>query len=138
MHRCPHAFGHPDYARRAADNVNMHYQAIGWPAVGQWCAIALQDGGSDHVLYDTRLAAVKHQHHSEQWYAFVKVRPMAMTECEAMTFLDFCRKAYDAGFRLTDPEHRNGGRQLILSGRPMETVYRQLAQLTPSKTGRHN
>lgn len=122
MMRCPHGLGHTDAAMRAADNVNMHYQAIGWNAVGKWCAIALQDGSSDHVLYEHRREAVTHQHHNEQWHAFVKIMPMAMGICEAEVFLDFHRKAYDAGFRLTDPEHPKGGREIILRGRPFEVV----------------
>lgn len=122
MMRCPHGLGHEDAAMRCSENVNMHFQAVGWDAVGKWCAIALQDGGSDHVLYDHRVEAVRHQHHNEQWYAFVKVLPSAMGICEAQVFLDFHRKAYDAGFRLTDPEHPKGGREIILRGRPLEVV----------------
>lgn len=128
MMRCPHPLGHSDAARRCAENINMHYQAIGWPAVGKFCAVALQDGSSDHVLYDSKPDAIRHQHHNEQWYAFVKILPSAMTDCEAEIYLDFNRKAYDAGFRLTDPSHRNGGRELIVRGRPLETVARMLDQ----------
>lgn len=125
MNRCPHAFGHTDAAMRCADNANMHYQAIGWDAVGKWVAISIQDGSSDHVLYGKRRDAVRHQHHNEQWYAFVKLIPMAMGYCEAQTYLDFCRKAYDAGFRMTDPDAPGGGRTPIVRGRPVETILRQ-------------
>jgi hypothetical protein len=106
----------------------MHYQAIGWDAIGKFCAIALQDGSSDHVLYDHRKDAVRHQHHNEQWYCFVKIVPLAMTTCEAQIFLDFHRSAYDAGFRLVDPEHPRGGRELIVRGRPLETINKMLVQ----------
>lgn len=128
MNKCQHPFGHTDAAMRCAENVNMHYAAIGWDAVGKFCAIALQDGGSDHVLYDHRRDAVRHQHHNEQWYCFVKIMPMSMGICEAQVYLDFHRKAYDAGFRLVDPEHPRGGRELIVRGRPLETINRMLAQ----------
>jgi hypothetical protein len=128
MMRCPHGLGHSDEAKRAADNVNMHYQATGWNAVNKWCAIALQDGSSDHVLYDRRRDAVTHQHGNEQRYCYVKIQPGAMGICEAQAFLDFHRKAYDAGFRLVDPEHRAGGRELIVRGRPIETVAEMFRQ----------
>jgi hypothetical protein len=78
MNNCTHNGIHEDAARRAADNVNMHYRAIGWDAVGKFCAIALNDGSSDHVLYDTKQDAVKHQHHNEQWYCFAKIVPSKM------------------------------------------------------------
>lgn len=130
MNGCPHAFGHTDVAKRCAENINMHYQSVGWLAVGKWVAIALQDGSSDHCLYDTRREAVTHQHHNEQWYCFVKIIPTMMPICEAQIYLDFHRKAYDAGFRLVDPEHKTGGRVLIdPRGRARETVVRQMAML---------
>ena len=131
--RCPHGLGHTDAAMRTAENVNMHYQALGWPAVGKWCAIALQDGGSDHVLYEHRVEAVRHQHHNEQWYCYVKIRPGAMGICEAEMFLEFHRKAYDAGFRLVDPEHPKGGREIILRGRPQERVAEMLDLLNRNR-----
>ena len=124
---CQHNGVHSDAAMRCADNINMHYRAIGWDAVGKWCAIALQDGTSDHTLYDHRIHAVTHQHNNEQRYCFVKIVPSMMDYCEAEVFLEFHRKAYDAGFRLVDPEHPRGGRELIVRGRAMETVRKQLA-----------
>jgi hypothetical protein len=126
MMRCPHPLGHEDAAKRCADNVNMHFQAGGWDVVGKWCAIALQDGSSDHVLYERRRDAVLHQHHNEQRYCFVRIVPAMMGYCEAQVFIDFHRKAYDAGFRLADPEHRTGGREIIVRGRAMEKVADQL------------
>lgn len=127
--QCQHPLGHEDAARRAAENLNMHYQSIRWDAVGKFCAIALADGSSDHVLYGTKRDAVRHQHHNEQWYMFPKIVPALMTDCEAQVLIDFHRKAYDAGFRLTDPDHKQGGRQLIVRGRAMETVMSQLGRL---------
>lgn len=135
--QCPHPFGHDDAAKKCADNVNLHYQSIGWDAVGKWCAVALNDGSSDHVLYDTRKEAVLHQHHNEQWFVFVKIIPEVMGYCEAQTFLDFHRKAYDAGFRLVDPEHPHGGRVMISPrGRAQETVRRQISMLDIARRNR--
>lgn len=129
MMRCPHGLGHTDAAKRCAENINMHYQAIGWDAVGKFVAISLQDGSSDHTLYDTHRDAVRHHENKPARYCFVKLIPMAMDECEAQAFMDVNRKAYDAGFRLTDPDHKRGGRTLIMRGRPVETVSDQLKRL---------
>lgn len=118
---------------RAADNINMHFSAIGWDAVGKWCAIALADGSSDHVLYGLRREAVSHQHHNEEWYCYVKIIPLMMGICEAQTYIDFHRKAYDAGFRLTDPDAKEGGRTFIMRGRPQETVQAQLHTFDTSR-----
>ncbi len=128
---CSHSFGHTDAAKKCAENINMHYQAIGWDAVGKFCAIALQDGSSDHVLYDTRKDAILHQHHNEQWYCFVKIIPELMGICDAQIFLDFHRKAYDNGFRLVDPDDN---RALISPrGRARETVNLQMRMLDIAK-----
>ena len=124
---CNHLGFHEDAAKRFADNVNMHYRAIGWDAVGKFCAVALQDGRSDNVLYDSKPDAIRHQHHNEQWYAFIKIVPSMMDYCEAQVLIDFHRKAYDAGFRLVDPDHPRGGREIIVRGRAMERVRAQLA-----------
>jgi hypothetical protein len=126
--RCPHPFGHTDDAKRAAENVNMHYQAIGWEAVGKWCVIALADGTSDHSLYPSKSDAVRHQS-NEFLHAYVKIVPGAMGICEAQIFIEFNRKAYDAGFKMADPDHKGGGRQLITRGRPIETIVAQMNQL---------
>lgn len=107
-----HPKGHTDDAKRCADNVNLHYQAIGWDAVGKWVAIRLSDGSSDRVLYDTKRDAVRHQS-DEFLCCYMKIIPHAMEICEAETFMEFNRKAYDAGFRMADPDDRHGGKQLV-------------------------
>ena len=105
---------HSDAAKRAADMVNLHLFANpGGGAVRRWVAVALADGRSDQVLYDSKRDAVRHQHHNEQLYAFICISPGGMSVCEAESFLRWNRLAYDAGFRLPDPGHRAGGRQLI-------------------------
>lgn len=114
--------GHTDAAKRVADAYNLHLLAgAGFarnPSVGQWLAVALADGASDGVLYETRAACVRHQHHNEQLYAFLRVVPSSMTVCQAEAFLRMHRLAYDNGFRLTDPQAPGGGREIIprLSG----------------------
>lgn len=91
----------------------MHRIADPIGNLGKWFAVALSDGQSDHVLYDSRADAVSHQHHNELYYAFVQIVPSTMNFCEAEQFLATHRKLYDAGFKLTDRDSRGGGRSLI-------------------------
>lgn len=109
--------GHTDAAKRTADAYNLHLLAgagmVPNPSVGQWLAVALADGRSDGVLYQTRRDAVRHQHHNEQLYAYLRIVPSSMSVCEAEAFLRMHRLAYDNGFRLTDPEAPGGGREII-------------------------
>src|SRR5437762_517876 len=83
-------------------------------------AIRLSDGGSDGKLYDTKREAVKHQLH-EQLCAYYSFRnspngfsfgPRGLQE--AAVFLAWHRMAYDNGFRLPDPDDRNGGPDLVM------------------------
>ena len=105
--------GHSDGAKRVSDTYRLHRTALGLGAVGQWFAAALADGASDGVLYDGKRAAVRHQKHNEQWYAFVCINPGDMSVCEAEEFLAVNRMLYEKGIRLTDPGHAKGGREVI-------------------------
>jgi hypothetical protein len=91
-------------AKRCADIVNA--AVIIENAAGnyneRWLAIRLADGGSDGVTYDTRANAVRHQI-SPEYCAFILAPPNGMEPREAEIFLNFHRKAHDAGFRVTDP-----------------------------------
>lgn len=109
----PDGGGHTDAAKRVSDTVNLHLAATGRMAYGQWIAVALADGSSDNVLYASRKAAVAHQHHNEQFYAYIRLVPHAMSVCEAEAFLRMYRLAYDAGFRMADPEAAGGGYEII-------------------------
>lgn len=104
---------HSDAAKRVRDEYALHRLADPIGHIGKWFAVALADGASDHVLYDSRQECVSHQHHNEMYYAYIQIVPATMTACEAETFLLTVRKMYDAGFRLTDPASRGGGRELI-------------------------
>lgn len=122
---CPRKRDHSDAAKRVADAYNLHRTAAGMGAVGQWIAVALCDGTSDGVLYGCKQAAVRHQHHNEAYYAFIRIAPCSMSPCEAESFLRTNRALYDAGMRLADPDHRGGGREVI----PRLTVEDQRAQI---------
>jgi hypothetical protein len=111
---CPRkGMGHSDAAKRVSDTYNLHRMADPFNSHGKWIAVALADGTSDQVLYDTKQQAILHQGHNEQYYAFVGIAPHTMTVCEAETFLRTVRTLYDRGLRLADPDHRGGGRDVI-------------------------
>lgn len=112
--QCPQqAFGHSDAAKRVSEEYQLHRLADLYGSIGKWIAVALADGRSDHVLYDSKREAVRHQHHNEQWYAFIRIGPHTMTSCDAEIFLRMVRNLYDAGMRLTDPDAVHGGREVI-------------------------
>lgn len=131
--RCPmRAFGsHSDAAKRLADTYNLHRIGRGLDAVGKWFAAALHDGHSDDVLYDSKRDAVIHQHHNEQFYAFIKIAPCDMKVCEAEIMLRTSRQLYDKGMRMADPDHRHGGLDVI----KRLTMEDQLAAMRGRVTG---
>lgn len=114
MHYCPMAtLGHSDAAKRLSDTYNLHRIGAGWKAVRRWIAVRLDDGTSDQVLYDTKLDAVTHQHHNEKFYAFIRIVPSSMTECDAEIMLRTHRTLYENGLRIADPDHKHGGMDVI-------------------------
>ena len=102
-----------DEARRASDTYSLHRIANSDGAVGKWFAVAIADGRSDNVLYDSKRDAVIHQRHNEKFYGFIQIGPWQFTPKDADAFLTLCRRMYDAGLRLTDPDHAKGGREMI-------------------------
>jgi hypothetical protein len=113
----PEGGGHSDAAKRVADVYNLHLTAgqgfIPNPSVGRFAAVALADGRSDGVLYDSYGEAVRHQHNQEQRFAYLRIVPHAMSVCEAESFLRTHRLFFDAGWRLPDPQDPRGGRTPI-------------------------
>lgn len=96
----PAQFREPsDAAKRCSDAVNL--AAVGGGA-GFWLAIRLQDGGTDHGIYDTRQAAIRHQLRPEHC-TYVQVPPDGMNPFEAEALLDYWRKLRDANVRDDDP-----------------------------------
>jgi len=116
--------GHSDAAKRLCDQYNLHKIGAGADSVGKWFAARLIDGSSDGVLYPDKLTAVTHQHHNEQWYTFIKIIPPGMALCEAEVMMATARQLYDAGLRMTDPDHKHGGMDVIKRA----TVEDHLAQ----------
>ena len=107
------ALPHEDAAKRVSDEYNLHRIGSGDFAIGRWFAAALSDGTSDHVLYDNKRDAVLHQHHNEQYMTFIKIGPYDMTPCSAAVMLKTGRGLLDSGLKLSDPDHKHGGADVI-------------------------
>jgi hypothetical protein len=127
-----HPQGHSDEAKRASDNVNLHFNAQGWNAVGKWIAISLQTGDSDGILYDKKADAVRHQLHEMQCF-YVRIVPGFMSYCEAEILLETNRRLYDRGWRMADPDRKDGGKQFLMPI-PLEEKLKVLSILR--KNGR--
>jgi hypothetical protein len=104
---------HEDAAKRLADTYNLHRMADQYGGLNKWFAASLREGESDGVLYDSKLDCVTHQHHNEKYYTFIKIVPTTMKVCEAQVMLNTARRLYENGMRMTDPDHKHGGPDLI-------------------------
>jgi hypothetical protein len=106
-----------DAGKRASDAANLHLTLNGYAAIqNKWIAFKLIDGTSDGVLYDSKRDAVRHQF-DERLCAFFAFKNCAggTTPREMAIFLTFCRDAYDAGFRLPDPDSQTGGPDVLMT-----------------------
>jgi hypothetical protein len=121
VHHDPHCtqrgFGHSDAAKRISDVVNLHWAAaVASPewnhVVGRWCAFRLSDGTGGMQLYDTKRDAIRYQLDEFQCM-YLCMAPGGMGVCEAELQLRTCRQMYLNGHRMTDPDHKKGGRELI-------------------------
>lgn len=102
-----------DAAKRASDEYGTHRIGDPYGSIGKWIAIRLDDGSSDHVAYDSKAHAVRHQHHDEKYYAFLQIGPWPLAPKDAAVFLKINRRLYDAGMRMSDPDHDTGGPEMI-------------------------
>lgn len=101
--------GHSDAAKRISDTHNMHllagegYRGLTGsnPHIGRIFACRLAGGRSDGVLYDTLDEAVRHQHHDENWCAYLRVTPGGMSVCAAASLLRIHRQVYENGGRMS-------------------------------------
>lgn len=99
-----------DAAQRCAAEVNAHVAVYrehlkqGRSAPG-FIAIRLADGRSpDHVLYDTRREATKHQPPYPDGMMYVKIAPTDMTPRMALIVLKAHRHAFEKGVVFTEEE----------------------------------
>jgi hypothetical protein len=109
------AYDHSDAAKRCSDTYELHRTVRPLECIGMWFAVALIDGTSDGELYDGKRDAIIHQHHNEQYYAYVQINPGPMSPCASEAFIRVHRDMYDKGVRLADPGHNKGGHSLIPS-----------------------
>lgn len=113
---CKHTGPHSDAAKRVSDTYNLHLTAgglYGNSNINKVIACALADGRSDGTVYDSMYDAVRHQHHNEKYYAFIRINPSGMSVCEAEVFLRMERARYDAIGKLADREDKHGGYVVI-------------------------
>lgn len=90
-----------DAARRMSAAVTLAAMNGG---AGRWLAVRLQDGGSDHVIYDRRSDAMRHQL-SPEHSTYVLIPPDGMTTGQADRVLRWWRECYSAGLRAVDPRN---------------------------------
>lgn len=115
---------HSDAAKRIYDTYSLHRLADPIGNLGRVFAVSIADGTTDNVLYDTRQDAIRHQHHNEWYYDYVRISPTQMSLCDAELFLSGIRKTYEARKSLMDRDHPKGGLEII----HRLTVEDQLAQ----------
>src|SRR6266850_2689201 len=85
--------GHMDASKRVRDEYLLHRLAASdaMENVGKWIACRLDDGSSDHILYDTRSDAVRHHRNNANFYTYIKMVAPSMNACEAYVMLKIAR-----------------------------------------------
>lgn len=98
----------------------------------KWMAIRLSDGGYDGSLYDSKRDAVRRQS-DEFLCAYLCFRNMmsGVTPREMEIFLKWNRDAYDAGFRLPDPDDICGGPEVIMTTPRYDQISASVPRLSP-------
>lgn len=120
-----------DAAKRMSDIVNGITVAQPWEVrTRSWLAFRLEDGESDGELYDSLPDARNHQA-DEKLCCYLTLRSAinGMDPKEAQVFLDFHRMAYDAGFRMTDPDAPTSQQRTLVMPLPREELSRQMKRL---------
>ena len=119
-----------DAAKRASDNINAYISFTPWDELKtKWMAIRLSDGSYDGTIYDSKRDAVRHQI-DEFLCAYVCFRnlPGGSSPREMEIFLKFNRDAYDAGFRMPDPDDVCGGREVLMTSAQHDYYSAQMRQ----------
>lgn len=121
-----------DAGKRAHDKIMLHYLFGDYGDIkNKWVAVSLMDGSCDGELYDTKQQAVRHQIHEQQcaYICLRNVGPGGTHPEELAIFLQFQRDGYRAGFRMPDPDAKDGGKDLLMTT-AQNDYYR-------SRIGRH-
>lgn len=119
-----------DAAKRISDTVNDLCIRLTWEERrNAWLAFRLQDGKWDGAVYDSKRNAVRHQPNEfYSLYITLQESMAGMDTNAAYVVLMYHRMAYDAGFRLPDPDSRSGGRHNLMP-LPKEDIMSQLGQM---------
>jgi hypothetical protein len=93
-----------DAAKRFSDNINgLISFSQPWELRHSWIAVKLEDGSYDGTIYDNRADAIRNQSDERLCCYFPIGNFMnGLTPGDAQILLDVQRRAYDAGFRITD------------------------------------
>jgi len=121
--------GHSDAAKRLSDTYNLH--VVAGARRGSVFAYSLADASTDHVLYDSREDAVRHQHHNEANRGYVRIGAGRMTVCEAAAVIRWDRHA--ARLAAAQLGEKSGGLEVI----PRLTIEERERQLA-AMSGRIN
>ena len=73
----------------------------------------MSDGTGGNTLYDSHYDAVRHHPNESDLFLYIRLRAVGMPICDAEIQLKVARQAYDAGYRLTDPDKPKNNRTLI-------------------------
>lgn len=125
------ALGHTDAAKRVSDAVQQHFAIMGFDCARMWIACRLDNGKGGQTLYDSKRDAIRHQL-DEYLAMYICLTGAPMSVCEAEILLATHRKAYDAGFRMADPDTAAGGKTII----PRIALEHQLATITALERGK--
>lgn len=100
-----------DAGKRLSDAVALALLADPVGNTGRWIAARLSDGGTDGVIYDRKIDAIRHQLHPTQC-AYVCLDPMGMTPATASVYLAATRRLYahHGGVMVTEADLRPGYR----------------------------
>jgi hypothetical protein len=121
-----------DAARRGSDIVNGILAGNAFDDIAhKWIALRLDNGDYDGVLYDTRRDCVRHQKNEFHcmYMTFRNIRNGLRPDMIARVML-YHREAYDAGFRLPDPDDKHGGRELAMTTAANDHYLRKITRAT--------
>lgn len=129
-----------DSGKRISDTLNQKIADNGWWDIrSKWMAFSLADGSSDNVMYDNKRDAVRHQKNNEYHFAFISFRNLGQgaRPKDCAVFLKFNRDAYQAGYRLPDPDSVGGGPTPLVSTRWNDFYRGRLSRLTQITKNKH-
>jgi len=108
-----------DAAQRFADCIALHQTVLTQEEImaKRFVAIALSDGSSDGIVYDSRLDAMRLQKGHPALYAYIQIPLERWSVFACDTLLWYVRGVYDAGYR-----PRVGDEQSLYIPRSMEEV----------------